>query len=109
MKRNWKNAEKAAKELRSKIKNLKAIGVCLKDKPEKGFYLDSKVNKKTGEKEDKIVEIAKCKSPSLRRYKRQLNKFYYLVTDPAEQEYILSKINEIDSELEKRPDGTLKK
>jgi len=96
---NWKNVEKSAKDLRRKVKNAVAAGEYLKSKPGPGIFIDN-ISKK-----DVIIKDAK--SSSLRRYVKLLDNYYYLITSPADRQYILDKKVEIETELNGRDDGII--
>jgi len=97
---NWKNMEKNIKSQQRKIKNLHAAGDYLKAKPKVGFFVDN-ISKNT-------VIISDAKSSSLRRYIKVLENYYYLVTSREDQNYILSKKVEIETELNSRDDAIVK-
>ena len=97
---NWTNMEKNIKAQQRKMKNLHAAGDYLKDKPEKGFFVDN-ISK------NKIV-IVDAKSSSLRRYIKVLENYYYLVTSRVDRNYILDKKVEIETELNSRDDAIIK-
>jgi hypothetical protein len=98
---NWFNMEKAAKDLKRKVKNISSASDYLKDKPETGLFKDN-ISKK-------IIVIKEAKSSSLRRYVKLLDNYYYLITSQADRDWLLSKKIEIESELNSRDDGFIEK
>lgn len=98
---NWKKVEKSTKDLKRKVKNLSAVGDYLKDRPGSGLFKDN-ISKN-------IVYIEKAKSSSLRRYVKLLDNYYYTVSSSSDKEWILSKKIEIETVLNGRDDGTIKK
>jgi hypothetical protein len=93
--------EKAAKDLKRKVKNISAASDYLKDRPETGLFKDN-ISKN-------IIEIKKAKSSSLRRYVKLLDNYYYLITSQADRDWLLSKKIEIETELNSREDGFIEK
>jgi hypothetical protein len=98
---NWFNMEKAAKDLKRKVKNISAASDYLKDRPETGLFKDN-ISKN-------IIEIKKAKSSSLRRYVKLLDNYYYLISSQADREWLLSKKIEIETELNSRDDAFVEK
>jgi hypothetical protein len=98
---NWFNMEKSSKDLKRKVKNVKAAGDYLKDKPDSGRFKDN-ISKK-------IIEIEKAKSSSLRRYVKLLDSYYYLITSKEDRDWLLSKKIEIENVLNKRDDAVIEK
>lgn len=101
MKTNWKLIEKSAKLIKQKSKNIISASAYLKDRPETGYFIDNISKKK--------VKIINCQSSTLRRYIKLLDKYYYLITSPRDQEYIISKKLEIENELSVRDDCEVEK
>lgn len=93
---NWSNAEKQAKDLKRKIKNVQNASSYLANKPELGFFIDNMSGK--------TVKIIECKSSTLRRFIKSLDKYYYLVSSQTDKDFILQKKIEIETELNKRGD-----
>jgi hypothetical protein len=98
---NWKKIVKSTKDLKRKVKNLSTVGDYLKDRPGEGLFKDN-ISKN-------IVHIDKAKSSSLRRYVKLLDSYYYIVSSASDKEWILSKKIEIETILNGRDDGTIKK
>lgn len=92
---NWQSVEKQTKDLKRKIKNVKSAASYLENKPEKGYFIDNMAN-------NKLVEISKCKSSTLRRFLKSLDKYYYLVSSQVDKDFILEKKIEIETELNAR-------
>jgi hypothetical protein len=93
--------EKAAKDLKRKVKNISAASNYLKDRPESGLFKDN-ISKN-------IIEIKKAKSSSLRRYVKLLDNYYYLISSQADRDWLLSKKIEIETELNSRDDAFIEK
>jgi hypothetical protein len=92
-----KNIDLAIKETidtRRRVKNIYQASGYLSQKPGPGLFIDNLTKKE--------VVIAECKDPALRRYVKSLDKWFHLVTSPADRKYLLDKKIEIESELEKR-------
>jgi CO dehydrogenase/acetyl-CoA synthase epsilon subunit len=98
---NWKMIEKAAKDMRRKVKNITSASDYLKDRPGEGMFRDN-ISKN-------LVVIKDCKSSSLRRYLKVVDNFYFLVTSPEDRGYLLQKKVEIEKELNTREDGVIEK
>jgi len=98
---NWANVEKNTKVIEKKVKVLKSAGDYLKDKPVVGCFKDN-ISKS-------IVEIKNCKSSSLRRYVKLIDKYYYLITSIEDRDYLIRKKIEIENELNSREDAIIKK
>jgi hypothetical protein len=94
---NWKNIEKSVKSQQRKIKNLQAAGDYLKNRPEKGYFIDN-ISKNP-------VKIIDAKSSSLRRYLKVIDNYYYLITSREDKNYLLEKKVEIETELNHRDDA----
>ena len=94
---NWKNFEKQAKAQERKVKNLQGAGDYLKDRPEKGYFVDN-ISKN-------VVKISDAKSSSLRRYLKVIDNYYYLITSTEDKNYLLEKKVEIETELNHRDDA----
>lgn len=102
MHKKWKNMVSAQKSLQQKIKNTKCVGEYFEDIPEKGYMKDN-ISKK-------MILIADCETSRLRRYVKLLNKYLNLVnSDNEKRTEILNKLEEIQSELSKRPDAIIEK
>jgi len=99
MHRKWKTMIKTQKSLLQKMKNTKGVGEFFNELPGTGEMRDN-ISKK-------VVQISECKSSTLRRYDKLLNKYYYLVKTPEERKVIADKISEIKKELNKRPDAII--
>lgn len=98
---DWNAMGKSSKKIIRDVKNIRSLGHYLKDIPEKGWFVDNISKNK--------VEIAKCKSSSLRRYVKLLDNFYYLITSEKDRNKILEKKIEIETELSTRDDGEIEK
>lgn len=98
---NWTNVEKSTKDMTRRIKTLSSAGDYLKDKPEIGFFKDN-ISKS-------IVKIVECKSSSLRRYLKLIDKYYYLISSQEDRNYLVKKKIEIENELNSRDDAIIKK
>lgn len=101
MHKKWSNMEKSQKSLLQQLKNTKGVSEFFFDLPETGFMRDN-ISKKH-------VKISECKSSTLRRYEKLLNKYYYLVKTPSERKTISEKLIEVTSELNTRPDAIISK
>lgn len=101
MHKKWQNIEKSQKTLLQQIKNTKGVREFFSDLPVKGEMRDN-ISKKH-------VKLEECKSSTLRRYDKLLNKYYYLVKSPNERKVINDKLQEVRKELNTRPDAILKK
>ena len=107
-KTNWASVEKSTKNIKKAVKNLQKAGVFFKELPEDGYMIDEKkVKDEDGSSKKVIVKvlIKECKSSTLRRFIRQLDNYYYLVSSESDRKRILNKKIEIESELNKREDG----
>lgn len=91
---NWKNFEKGTTELKRKIKNVAAVSQYLQEIPEEGFCYDNMSKK--------IVKISECKESTLRRFIKQMDKYYYLVSSQKDKNIILAKKTELEAELDSR-------
>jgi hypothetical protein len=98
---NWSIVEKQSKDIKKKVKNIQLAGEYLNDKPQKGYFKDN-ISKN-------MISILVAKSSSLRRYVKVIDKYYDLITSPSERKFLLEKKVEIETELNKRLDGTIKK
>jgi hypothetical protein len=98
---NWKMIEKAAKDMRRKVKNITGASDYLKDRPGAGMFRDN-ISKN-------LVVIKDCKSSSLRRYLKVVDNYYFLVTSLEDRNYLLQKKVEIEKELNTREDGVVEK
>lgn len=97
MKKKWGALEKQQKTLLQTLKNIKGSGEFFTNMPETGYMFDN-ISKKT-------VKLTDCKSSTLRRYTKLLNKYYYLVTTPADRKIIADKQSEVTAELNTRDDA----
>lgn len=99
MHNKWKTLIKQQKSLQQKIKNTKGIREFFTDFPEKSYMRDNISKKK--------VLIKECKTSTLRRYEKLLNKYFQLCSTPEERKLISDKLNEVITELNKRPDAII--
>lgn len=97
MSTNWNAVVKSAKLIKRNAKALQQAGEFLRDFPEEGYMRDN-ISKN-------LLLISECKSPSLRRYVKLLDTFYFLVTSEKDKKKILDKKIEIENELNSREDG----
>lgn len=98
-KTNWKSVSKIAKSTKQRSKNIALASSYLSEKPADGYFIDN-ISKKE-------VKISECKSSTLRRYVKALDKYYQLITSPVDRDYLLKKKLEIEAELATRPDGEI--
>lgn len=99
MKQIGKLIEKQQKTLRQKINNSQSAAEFLTNYPAAGVMRDN-ISKKE-------INIVDCETSRLRRYVKLLNKYYNLVYTPDERKKIIDKLNEVNDELEKRPDAII--
>jgi len=92
--KNLDNRIKAVTEMRRKVKNINQASSYLKERPGVGKFIDNLTKKE--------VIIGNCKEPTLRRFIKSLDKYYYLITSPVDRKYILNKKIEIEDELDHR-------
>lgn len=88
---NWKATEKAAIELKRKVKSLASATSYLQDRPEVGYFVDNISKNK--------VKLKECKISTLRRYVSLLDRYYFLVSSQVDKQYILDKKIEIELEI----------
>lgn len=88
------NKIKAVTDLRRKVKNISQASSYLKKRPGVGKFIDNLTKKE--------VIIENCKEPTLRRFIKSLDKYYYLITSPVDRKYILNKKIEIEEALAHR-------
>lgn len=99
---DWNEVIQSQKFLQRNMKNAKGMNAFFSKKPQKGYMVDNKT--------ENAVEIAKCRSSTLRRYVKLLKSYYRLTQDPEQRKMISDKLAEVEIELYKRPDaeGTVK-
>lgn len=94
MKINWKAVEKSQTSLARKIKYTKNMKDYFENPMEKGFVRDSAYLK--------TKQISELPESSIRRIIKMLEKYYYMIDDSLKKKEILSKITELQTELNQK-------